>query len=230
MFVNSFMGGALISFGCALALSTNSSPWFQTNAPGLIRTISAMVFPVGLISKSSSDYSLLSKLVVDRKSGTNLHCPTPSWNTEAMSAAFSVHRELRMFREIVYKHLDSAITNFSFFNSGGPDWSGSLHELLHVLRYCSSSPSVQYHRSIQDFVCQFLRKLGRSAVLHGSPHRMQVPYSLDTSNTNLETQTVAHSRVVRIKMKLLLSQKPNALLHNGIRSSSRAFSVSPFTN
>lgn len=49
MFVNSFMGGTLISFGCALALSTNSSPWFQTNAPGLIRTISAMVFPVGLI-------------------------------------------------------------------------------------------------------------------------------------------------------------------------------------
>ncbi|TAQ83136.1 hypothetical protein B7494_g8539 [Chlorociboria aeruginascens] len=49
MFVNSFMGGALISFGCALALSTNAAPWFQTNAPGLIRTISAMVFPVGLI-------------------------------------------------------------------------------------------------------------------------------------------------------------------------------------
>jgi len=49
MFVNSFLGGALISFGCALSLSTNSSPWFQANAPGLIRTISAMVFPVGLI-------------------------------------------------------------------------------------------------------------------------------------------------------------------------------------
>jgi formate/nitrite transporter FocA (FNT family) len=44
MFINSFMGGALISFGCALALSTNT-------APGLIRTIGAMVFPVGLISK-----------------------------------------------------------------------------------------------------------------------------------------------------------------------------------
>jgi hypothetical protein len=51
MFINSFMGGALISFGCALALSTNTAPWFQTNAPGLIRTIGAMVFPVGLISK-----------------------------------------------------------------------------------------------------------------------------------------------------------------------------------
>lgn len=49
MFVNSFLGGTLISFRCALALSTNAAPWFQTNAPGLIRTLGAMVFPVGLI-------------------------------------------------------------------------------------------------------------------------------------------------------------------------------------
>ncbi|RDW73280.1 hypothetical protein BP6252_07187 [Coleophoma cylindrospora] len=49
MFVNSFMGGMFISIGGALALSTNTAPWFQTNAPGLIRTIGAMVFPVGLI-------------------------------------------------------------------------------------------------------------------------------------------------------------------------------------
>lgn len=49
MFVNSFMGGPLLGFGCALLLSTNSAPWFQTNAPGLIRTIGASFFPVGLI-------------------------------------------------------------------------------------------------------------------------------------------------------------------------------------
>lgn len=49
MFVNSFIGGPLLGFGCALSLSTNSSPWFVENAPGLLRTISAMVFPVGLI-------------------------------------------------------------------------------------------------------------------------------------------------------------------------------------
>ncbi|KAB8297636.1 hypothetical protein EYC80_001444 [Monilinia laxa] len=49
MFINSFMGGCLLCFGCALSLSTNAAPWFQTNAPGLIRTISAMVFPIGLI-------------------------------------------------------------------------------------------------------------------------------------------------------------------------------------
>jgi formate/nitrite transporter FocA (FNT family) len=49
MFINSFMGGPLLGFGCALLLSTNSSTWFQTNAPGLIRTIAASFFPVGLI-------------------------------------------------------------------------------------------------------------------------------------------------------------------------------------
>jgi formate/nitrite transporter FocA (FNT family) len=49
LFIQGFMGGALISFGCALSLSTNSSPWFLANAPGLMRTIAAMVFPVGLI-------------------------------------------------------------------------------------------------------------------------------------------------------------------------------------
>ncbi|CAL3962763.1 unnamed protein product [Diplocarpon coronariae] len=49
MFINSFIGGILLSFGAALFLITNSSPWFKTNAPGLLRTISAMVFPVGLI-------------------------------------------------------------------------------------------------------------------------------------------------------------------------------------
>ena len=53
MFINSFLGGALISFGCALSLSTNSSPWFQTNAPGHIHTISAMVFPVRAPIKSA---------------------------------------------------------------------------------------------------------------------------------------------------------------------------------
>ncbi|EKD14931.1 uncharacterized protein L3040_005007 [Drepanopeziza brunnea f. sp. 'multigermtubi'] len=49
MFINSFMGGCFVSCGAALSLSTSASPWFRDNAPGLIRTISAMVFPVGLI-------------------------------------------------------------------------------------------------------------------------------------------------------------------------------------
>jgi formate/nitrite transporter FocA (FNT family) len=36
MFINSFMGGALISFGCALSLSTSASVWFQVRIGGAV--------------------------------------------------------------------------------------------------------------------------------------------------------------------------------------------------
>jgi formate/nitrite transporter FocA (FNT family) len=49
MIINLIIGGLLLGFGCALNLSTLTSPWFQTNASGLIRTIGACFFPVGLI-------------------------------------------------------------------------------------------------------------------------------------------------------------------------------------
>ncbi|KAI5367238.1 Putative formate/nitrite transporter, aquaporin [Septoria linicola] len=48
-FTNSFLAGPLLGFGCALSLSTATAPWYQENAPGLIRTISACFFPIGLI-------------------------------------------------------------------------------------------------------------------------------------------------------------------------------------
>jgi len=47
LFVNSFMTGPLLGFGCAVLVSTNASPWYQENAPGLIRTFGALLFPVG---------------------------------------------------------------------------------------------------------------------------------------------------------------------------------------
>ena len=34
---------------CAVLVSTNASPWYQENAPGLIRTLGALLFPVGLV-------------------------------------------------------------------------------------------------------------------------------------------------------------------------------------
>ncbi|MCJ1300532.1 hypothetical protein MMC08_003329 [Hypocenomyce scalaris] len=46
---NSFMTGPLLGFGCAVALSTETAPWYQTNAPGLIRTLGALLFPIGLV-------------------------------------------------------------------------------------------------------------------------------------------------------------------------------------
>lgn len=36
LFWNSVMAGPLLGFGCAITLSTNASPWYQENAPGLI--------------------------------------------------------------------------------------------------------------------------------------------------------------------------------------------------
>jgi len=43
------MTGPLLGFGCAVTLSTESAPWYQENAPGLIRTIGALLFPIGLV-------------------------------------------------------------------------------------------------------------------------------------------------------------------------------------
>ncbi|KAJ5412700.1 uncharacterized protein N7487_007059, partial [Penicillium crustosum] len=37
--------GCLLAFACGTTLSTTAAPWFQDNAPGLIRTIGALVFP-----------------------------------------------------------------------------------------------------------------------------------------------------------------------------------------
>lgn len=46
---NSVLAGPLLGFGCAITLSTNAAPWYQDNAPGLIRTIAACFFPIGLV-------------------------------------------------------------------------------------------------------------------------------------------------------------------------------------
>lgn len=43
------MAGPLLGFGCAVALSTETAPWYQQNAPGLIRTIGSVFFPIGLV-------------------------------------------------------------------------------------------------------------------------------------------------------------------------------------
>ena len=50
MFFSSFIAGCLLAFACAALLSTNSSPWYQENAPGLIRMLGAVIFPWGLVT------------------------------------------------------------------------------------------------------------------------------------------------------------------------------------
>lgn len=49
VFLSSVSAGCLLAFACGTSLSTNASPWYQDNAGGLIRTISALVFPYGLV-------------------------------------------------------------------------------------------------------------------------------------------------------------------------------------
>lgn len=48
VFFSSVSAGGLLALAAGTALSTNAAPWFQQNAPGLIRTIAALVFPYGL--------------------------------------------------------------------------------------------------------------------------------------------------------------------------------------
>ncbi|TKA61414.1 hypothetical protein B0A55_11877 [Friedmanniomyces simplex] len=50
IFASSFMAGCLLAFACAAVLSTNTAPWYQDNAPGLIRMIGALIFPFGLVT------------------------------------------------------------------------------------------------------------------------------------------------------------------------------------
>ncbi|KAF2755272.1 hypothetical protein EJ05DRAFT_442571 [Pseudovirgaria hyperparasitica] len=49
LFFNSVATGPFVGFGGAWLLSTNAAPWYQENAPGLIRTLGGFVFPVALI-------------------------------------------------------------------------------------------------------------------------------------------------------------------------------------
>ncbi|KAJ6186813.1 hypothetical protein N7519_001721 [Penicillium mononematosum] len=45
VFLSAVSAGCLLAFACGTTLSTTATPWFQDNAPGLIRTIGALVFP-----------------------------------------------------------------------------------------------------------------------------------------------------------------------------------------
>lgn len=49
MFISAVVAGMLLAFACAVSLSTQTAPWYQQNAPGLIRMIGAVIFPFGLV-------------------------------------------------------------------------------------------------------------------------------------------------------------------------------------
>ena len=49
VFLSAVSAGCLLSFACAVSISVTAAPWYQENAPGLIRMVGALVFPLGLV-------------------------------------------------------------------------------------------------------------------------------------------------------------------------------------
>ena len=49
VFMSSFMAGAILAFACACVAEVNTSPWYQENAPGVIKMFAALIFPFGLV-------------------------------------------------------------------------------------------------------------------------------------------------------------------------------------
>lgn len=47
VFLSAVSAGCLLNFGSAAMLIALASPWYQENAPGFIRIIGALVFPIG---------------------------------------------------------------------------------------------------------------------------------------------------------------------------------------
>ncbi|PNS14704.1 hypothetical protein CAC42_1726 [Sphaceloma murrayae] len=54
VFMSSVVAGAFLGFAGAVVLTTNTAPWYQQNAPGLIRVIGAAFFPIGLFTAVST--------------------------------------------------------------------------------------------------------------------------------------------------------------------------------
>ena len=50
IFLSAVSGGCILSFGCGVSLIALTAPWYQENAPGLIKIIGAFVFPLGLVT------------------------------------------------------------------------------------------------------------------------------------------------------------------------------------
>lgn len=50
VFLSAIFGGCILSFGCAVSLTAVTAPWYQENAPGLVKLAGAIVFPIGLVT------------------------------------------------------------------------------------------------------------------------------------------------------------------------------------
>lgn len=49
VFLSAVSAGCLLSFAGAVMVSVTAAPWYRENAPGLIRMVGGLVFPLGLV-------------------------------------------------------------------------------------------------------------------------------------------------------------------------------------
>jgi formate/nitrite transporter FocA (FNT family) len=49
IFLSAVSSGCLLCFASAASLIATTSPWLQENTPGIVRIISALVFPAGIV-------------------------------------------------------------------------------------------------------------------------------------------------------------------------------------
>lgn len=49
VFISAVSGGCMVGFAVAAFLAVVTAPWYQENAPGLIRMIGSLIFPSGLV-------------------------------------------------------------------------------------------------------------------------------------------------------------------------------------
>ncbi|KAF5027822.1 hypothetical protein F66182_49 [Fusarium sp. NRRL 66182] len=49
IFLSAVSAGCLLGFGCGVSLMAMTAPWYQENAPGLVKLFGAGVFPLGLV-------------------------------------------------------------------------------------------------------------------------------------------------------------------------------------
>ncbi|KAH0019905.1 Formate/nitrite transporter, partial [Aureobasidium melanogenum] len=50
IFFSAFMAGAILAFACAAVSIVNVAPWYQENAPGIVKLMAALIFPFGLVA------------------------------------------------------------------------------------------------------------------------------------------------------------------------------------
>lgn len=74
VFLSGVSGGCILAFGCAVSLTALTAPWYQENAPGLIKLLGAAVFPLGLVIVILTGADLFTSTNLVRSSHRLLFC------------------------------------------------------------------------------------------------------------------------------------------------------------